>query len=445
MRRSKDESYSDSLRRLFPEENHHPLEVGGNYVRNITFCVTEECSMACLYCYEHSKSPNRMSFETGKKFIDMILEPDEKTDGYINSLECPGCILEFIGGEPFLEVELIDKLTDYFIMKCLELDHPWATRYRISITSNGLHYFEPAVQKYLDKNFGNVSLTITIDGNKELHDSCRIDKAGNPTYDRAIAAADHWAKRTGNELRRSKVTLSPYNIDMAGKALIDLAAHGYKVIHCNCVYEKGWEISHAKTLYNEMKKVADYLLDNNLYDEVEISMLDQPIGTNLRRNPKSWCGGNGLMMCVAPDGNIYPCLRYAPLSIGHDKKPLVIGNINDGFLKNPEEREIIKCMSCVTRDSQCKGKLCENCPIQDGCGDCAAYSWEVTGKIGERTTFHCDTHKARVLISSYYQNKKHILKGEKVRMPMNVPKEWALEIITEDEYMNLIELSNEVK
>ena len=54
-------------------------------------------------------------------------------------------VIEFIGGEPFLEIDLIDKITDYFINKLIKLNHPWATRYRISICSNGILYFEPKV------------------------------------------------------------------------------------------------------------------------------------------------------------------------------------------------------------------------------------------------------------------------------------------------------------
>lgn len=439
------ESYADSLRRLFPEEHLQVVTPGGNFVRDITFQVTEACSMKCTYCYQHDKTPKRMSFETGKKFIDLLLEPSEKSIGYVNSVECPGCILDFIGGEPFLEIDLIDRLTDYFIERCMELNHPWATRYRISITSNGLHYFEPKVQEYLRKNFDNISLTITIDGNKELHDTCRLDLNGNPTYDRAIAAADDWAKRTGKAMRRSKVTLSPYNIHMTGKALIDLIEHGYEVINCNCVYEKGWEPKHATMLYEQLKIVADYVLENNLYDQIYNTILDLVTGTSpIGHNDLPSCGGTGMMICVCPDGNIYPCLRYAPSSVGQDVEPLVIGNVDDGFLATPKQQQIMQCMKCVTRTMQIAGKDCETCPISIGCGACSAYGWEMTGKIGEKTTYHCEMHKARVLAACYYQNKKHILKNEKERFPMNVPEHWAVPIIGREEYERLLLLA-EVK
>jgi hypothetical protein len=48
-----------------------------------------------------------MSFDTAKQIIDMILSADEKTNSYITSTCCNGAIIDFIGGEPWLEVDLI--------------------------------------------------------------------------------------------------------------------------------------------------------------------------------------------------------------------------------------------------------------------------------------------------------------------------------------------------
>lgn len=438
------ESFQDSLVRLFPDENHQQLRPGGNFVRTVTFQVTEACNMRCTYCYQHDKTPRVMTAEMGRRFIDLLLAADERSTRYVDSVHCPGCILEFIGGEPLLEIRLIDELTDYFLERCIALNHPWATRYRISICSNGLLYFDETVQRYLRKHMGQVSLSITIDGNKELHDTCRLDWEGRPTYDRAIAAADHWRKLGGGAQMSSKVTLSPDNLPMAGRALIDLIAHGYTVIHCNCVYEQGWTEEHATLLYQELKKIADYLLENKLQDKIHVSILDQPVGRPWPDQERTWCGGSGLMICLAPDGNIYPCLRYAPSSVGHDRPPLTIGNVTDGFLASETERQTMECMRCVSRRSQCRGTECENCPIAMGCGDCAAYSWEVTGKIGSRTTYHCGMHKARVLAVTYYRNKKHRIAGRAERFALNVPEAWALPIVGAEEYAMLQELA-EVK
>ena len=49
-----------------------------------------------------------MPFEVAKKFIDKLLTNDKSITCYISDKNALGIILEFIGGEPFLEVDLID-------------------------------------------------------------------------------------------------------------------------------------------------------------------------------------------------------------------------------------------------------------------------------------------------------------------------------------------------
>lgn len=436
----RNESYENYISRLFPEERGE-IKIGGNFVRNITFQVTENCNMACTYCYQHDKTPKMMTFETGKDFIDMLLDSDEKSAPYIQSKTCPGVVIEFIGGEPFLAIDVIDKLTDYFIEQCIIRKHPWATRYRISICTNGLLYFDERVQNYIKRHNEHLSLSITLDGNKELHDSCRIDTNGNPTYDRVIEAINHYREHYGS-MAGSKATLAPGNINVTSKAIISMIENGYDTINVNCVYEEGWTDEHASILYIELKKVADYLLENNLENKIYISILDNPSGQAWNPNDhNTWCGGNGLMIAVAPDGYIYPCLRYTPSSLGNKQKPYIIGSIKDGFMSTKEEQERVNCFKCITRQSQCKGTDCENCPISTGCGDCSAYSYEITGNVGSRTTYHCNMHKARVLACAYYQNKKYIKNKSNERYPLNIPDDWALQIVEEQELNMLKELS----
>ena len=60
------------------------------------------------------------------------------------------------------------------------------------------------------------------------------------------------------------MTLSPDNINFVFPALVNLWENDYNFIYCNCIYEKGWTIEHAKILYYELKKVADDLRNNHL-------------------------------------------------------------------------------------------------------------------------------------------------------------------------------------
>ena len=139
-----------------------------------------------------------MTREVAFKAIDTILDQD-KMGGYLDPEETPGVILDFIGGEPLLEIELIEDIVDYFRWKAFELNHPWLDCYMFSFSSNGLLYFDKNVQRFLDKNDGRVSLAITIDGDKTLHDACRVDVAGQGTYDRVSEAIKDLVEKVGKK------------------------------------------------------------------------------------------------------------------------------------------------------------------------------------------------------------------------------------------------------
>ncbi len=98
---------------------------------NCTIQVTEACTLACKYCYQYEKTPARMSLETAKKAIDRLFLDYGKTHAIM--------VLDFIGGEPFLEADLIEKSIDYWIDQCIIHKHevPWYKFFRLSICSNG--------------------------------------------------------------------------------------------------------------------------------------------------------------------------------------------------------------------------------------------------------------------------------------------------------------------
>jgi uncharacterized protein len=74
------------------------------------------------------------------------------------------------------------------------------------------------------------------------------------------------------------MTLSPFNIQFLSEAVFNLIHNNYKEIHLNCAYEPGWTIDHAQIMYNELKIIADYIIDNNLYNKIFISLFRENIG-----------------------------------------------------------------------------------------------------------------------------------------------------------------------
>ena len=152
-------------------------EWGNGDVQNITFIVTEDCNLRCKYCYiTHKAKGKKLALQTAKKFIDYLLN-----DNKIH--RCQSIILDFIGGEPLLEAELIEDICDYFKIRSYEEENPWYWRYRINISTNGVNYSDNAVQRLIENNKGKISIGITIDGTKEKHDLQRVFPDGTGSYD----------------------------------------------------------------------------------------------------------------------------------------------------------------------------------------------------------------------------------------------------------------------
>ena len=424
------EQFNDLLYRLYPE-TFSEMKINSTHVKNITLQVTDACNMACTYCYQHNKGHHSMSFETAKKFIDMILDADELVNTYITSTTSKGAIIDFIGGEPWLEIDLISQVSDYFIGELFRRKHPWAIKFMFSACSNGLLHFNPKVQDYLKKHSRHLYYNISIDGNKELHDACRIDLAGNGTYDRAIAAVNQYRDELQGYMG-SKMTIAPGNVDKIFNAVsYMIKKNNYRSINLNCVYEEGWTKEHATILYWELHKLADWIVKEGLQNEVELSIFEQNCG---KPQPESdnnnWCGGTGLMIAIDYKGDIYPCLRYMESSLNNKVPAYIIGNLECGINREEEHKQRIECLSCITRRSQSTDE-CFNCPISSGCAWCSAYNYEMFGTPNKRATFICDMHKARSLATVYY----HRLIGKEY--PLYCPKEWAIEIIGEEEYNKL--------
>lgn len=421
------ESYDSFLGRLYPAGT---TEFESS-IFNITFQVTDDCNLRCSYCYQINKGHHKMPLDIAKKFIDMLLDNDESTQQYVNTYSKQAAVLDFIGGEPFLEVELMDQIIDYFIEQTILKNHPWQYNFRVSISSNGTLYFTPEVQNFIKKHANHLSLGITVDGDKELHDSCRVFADGSGSYDTAIAAVHHFAENYGGSMN-SKVTLAPANIHLTYQALKHLINEGYPQINCNCVFEKGWTLEHATTLYYELKKLADYMLDNNIECDISIFTENAFHPMPLEDN-QNWCGGNGQMIAVDYKGDIYPCVRYMESSLGCDVAPIIIGNVYDGLMQDAKCKACIKALKAVDRLTQ-STEECINCPIAQGCAWCQAYNYQDSGDFNHRATYICIMHQARALANSYYWNRYYLQNNQdNKRMKLWLEDEKALQIIPIEE------------
>lgn len=212
--------------------------------KTITFIVTKDCQLACKYCYLIGKNTNeRMSWNVAKQAVDYILNHEYEDDFNYESV-----IFDFIGGEPFIEIELIDKICDYIKYELYSKNHHWFDSYRFSFTTNGLNYNSDKVQKFIEKNINHLSIVVTIDGTKIKHDINRVYKNGKGSYRDVVKNIPLWTTQFQNT--GTKVTISSEDIPFIYESVLHLFNLGIHEVNINCVYENVWKMVMTNCLKN---------------------------------------------------------------------------------------------------------------------------------------------------------------------------------------------------
>lgn len=414
--------------------------------KSVTFVVTENCQFNCSYCYQTNKSKKSMSLETAKKIIDTIFDDFADTESetkIFDDRDTKAIILEFIGGEPFLKIDLIDEITEYYKWKAVSVGrYDLAINYMLSTTTNGGLALQPKVLDFIEKNKERFSVSITIDGNKELHDTCRrLAKDGGPTYDLVEKAVKHYRDNFG--LKTTKLTLAPENIEYLTDALENLWDLGIYDVHANTVYENVWENKHAIVFYEQLKNVANYLLEDENFKFYAVSLFDESIGQPMpETDNNNWCGGTGKMLAFDVRGVAYPCLRYMEYCTEKDSTEFILGDAENGLLKTDCHSCAFSGLEEITRRSQSTDE-CFYCPVASGCGWCSAYNYEETGSANKRVTYICPMHKVRTLANAYYFNSLSLIDKNTQPFKINLPEQDALSFITKEEYDSLKALEKE--
>ena len=424
------EDYGNSVQRLYCRD----LPETRSACRNITFQVTSGCNLRCAYCYEHHKSTEHMSIETGQKIIDYLLGLYEKNDSDFINRNTRAVVLDFIGGEPLLEAPLIEKICDYWFAECWRRKIPLAPFTRISFATNGQLWFSPEAQSLFAKYHELMSVTVSIDGVQELHDMYRLDEAGKGSFSRAWAAFQD-GKKYG--WYGSKMTFVPGSFKYIADSIKMMLNEGCESISCNYAYEPVYEPRNGRTLYDQLKSVSDYIVEKRL--DVVLTILDSALGGK-SKDDKNFCGGTGSMLCFAPDGSAYPCVRYAPISVGAEKANKVrFGSVYDGLYATENQRQAKADLDAITRTSQ-SPQECLDCPVSAGCGWCSGLNYELFGTANKRFTGICWAHKARVLASAYYHNRRYIEIGDCLPIKAELPELDALTILPSWEYDEFLEI-----
>lgn len=365
-----------------------------NVAKHITFIVTKDCQLACKYCYLVGKNEKeRMSWEVAKQAIDYILSHEE-------DMREESVVWDFIGGEPFLEIELIDKICDYLKVEMYRRNHHWFNSYRFSFSTNGINYHTDKVQHFIKKNREHLSIGITIDGTEMKHDLNRVYKGdGRGSYADVVRNIPLWLSQFPNG--GTKVTISSADIPYIKESVLHLYSLGIHEVNINCVFEDVWKEGDDARFEEQLMQLADAIIDGEYYRDYACSFFSEYLGKPLDcvLQNQNWCGA-GRMLAVDAAGNFYPCTRFAQYSL-RSKKAWIIGNIHDGIDKN-KLRPFLMLDRCTQSEQKCI-----DCEVAEGCAWCQGENYDAadTPTIYQRSTAICLMHKARVRANNYYWNK----------------------------------------
>lgn len=384
--------------------------------KEITFIVTKDCQLACKYCYLVGKNEKeRMSFDIAKQAIDYIL-------GHEDDFREESVIWDFIGGEPFIEIDLIDQICDYLKLEMYRKNHHWFNSYRFSFSTNGINYNTDKVQAFIKKNARHLSIGITIDGTKQKHDLNRIYKRRatkeeeRGSYDDVVRNIPLWLEQFPGA--GTKVTISCADIPYIRESVMHLYSLGIKEVNINCVFEDVWNEGDDKLFEDQLMQLADAIIDGGYYQDYACSFFSENIGKpmDIKLENQNWCGA-GKMLSIDAAGNFYPCTRFAGYSL-RSKKPIIIGNVHDGIDQN-------KLRPFLTLDRLTQSpQECIDCEVASGCAWCQGENYDAaeTSTIYQRATAICKMHKARVRANNYYWNKlyrKLELEGDREEFDKN--------------------------
>jgi uncharacterized protein len=304
----------------------------------------------------------RMSAEVAEAAVDYLLQECGKY-----------ATVTFFGGEPLLELELIQHITEYIRKKS-------SFPVMLDMVTNGTLLTEEFL-KYADTN--DIKIGISYDG--LLNDTNRVDEDMKPVLD--ITQYKDAISKYGI-LSASVIDVN--NVGIWHENVLHLRGLGFKSMNFFIDYSSPWKAEHVEVMRREFFKIADtYIKWIKDDDKVLIGKIDDMVracsgkfGLSKTRMQRD------LVYSIAVNGDVYP---YAS-AVGNQN--LCLGNVVTGM--NQPLLHKVNTLGFV--------KGCEKCPINDAC--VAAKGNNITDAIEPYAyPIACHGYKIGFDVANYVLNK----------------------------------------
>ncbi len=361
-------------------------------VKALCINIAHDCNLRCQYCFAGQGGYGQwrmlMSFDVARRAVDFLIAHSGPREH---------CELDFFGGEPLMNWHVVQQTIDY-VHKQEKKHHK---KIKMSLTTNGMLLDKEKV-KYLTDN--HISLILSLDGRKEMHDRMRPGVHGEGTYDEILKNLQHCVANRKGEEYYVRGTFTRYNMDFTTD-VEDMIDKGFPAVSMEPVVgEDGADYSIKEEDLPQVKAEYDRLANLFIKREEEGRPffffhfnMDLWKGPCLPKRLRG-CGAGHEYLAVVPNGDIYPCHQFV------GREGYVIGNVYEG-LKN------MKMMHDFRMNHVFSKPDCIDCWAKFFCsGGCHANNEAYGGNIHKPFHITCEIQKKRVecamMIQAYNQMKK---------------------------------------
>ena len=372
-----------SVGKLFTPDTYAPMadtlkKKTSGVVKALCLHVAHTCNLNCAYCFasqgQYQGERALMSLEVGKRAMDFLIE----NSGHRRNLE-----VDFFGGEPMMNFEMVKELVAYARVREKEA----GKNFRFTFTTNGVLIDDDMID-FVNREMSNVVLS--LDGRKEIHDRYRVDYAGNGSWEKIVPKFQKLVQARGNKNYYMRGTFTHANPDFLKdiETMLDLGFTELSMEPVVCAPEDPSALTKEdlEIVKEQYEKLAELMLKRHRQGNPFTFyhyLIDLKGGPCIYKRV-SGCGSGTEYMAVTPWGDLYPCHQFV------GEEAFKLGNIWDGVTNTETQDEFGNC-NVYTRPE------CQDCWAKLYCsGGCAANAYHATGAITGVYKHGCELFKKRM-------------------------------------------------
>ena len=354
-------------------------------VKSLCLMVAQDCNLRCKYCFGAGGSYGHrgvMSEDTGKAAVDFIIK---------NSYLRKHCEIDFFGGEPLINFRTVKAVTEYVRRREVET----GKKIKLTLTTNGVSLDDEKIS-WLNDN--NISLVLSLDGRREVHDAMRPDLKGRGSYDIVVKNFLKTVQSRGGDNYYLRGTYTNKNLDFASDVESMLTA-GFDVLSIEPVVLKDSPLAITEKdlprIFEEYDRLSEFYLQRKregngfFFFHFNVDLSNGPcVAKRL-----AGCGAGHEYFAVAENGDLYPCHQF----VGRERYKL--GDVFNGV------DESARHWTKYFRESHVLNKpKCKNCWAKYFCsGGCHANADLFNGDIRKPYEIGCEIQKKRLECAIYVQ------------------------------------------